>query len=191
MPDGSRQFALYVAGTQAPAGFGGDDPFDELSNVQLYAGVSSASYQATLEALRQAGAQPGDVLHDFGHSQGAMITAHVALEAGYDARTHVTFGSPVEADVGGGTLSVAVAHTDDPVAALQGGGHREAVGGARELRRPARGGSSRRSPRPGAARARHGRLRADRRACSTARATPAWTASARSSTSSAPRRAWR
>ena len=128
MPDGSRQFALYVAGTQAPAGFGGDDPFDELSNVQLYAGVSSASYQATLEALRQAGAQPGDVLHDFGHSQGAMITAHVALEAGYDARTHVTFGSPVEADVGGGTLSVAVAHTDDPVAALQGGGHREAVG---------------------------------------------------------------
>jgi hypothetical protein len=128
MPDGSRQFVVYVAGTQAVAGVGGADPFDELSNLQLYSGTESASYDAALEALRQSGAQPGDVVHQVGHSQGAMITAHVALEGGFDAQTLISFGSPVEADVGDGTLAVSVRHTDDPVAALEGGGHAQAVG---------------------------------------------------------------
>lgn len=127
MPDGARQFAVYVAGTRS-MGAGGRDPWDNLSNGQLYAGRSSASYEATVAALDAAGARPGDVVHAFGHSQGAMITAHLALDGGYDVRTHVTFGSPVEADVGSGTLSVAVRHTDDPVTALAGGGHVTPVG---------------------------------------------------------------
>ncbi|MGL4256869.1 MAG: hypothetical protein ACRCSL_11085, partial [Microbacterium sp.] len=82
----------------------------------------------TESALAAAGARPGDVVHAFGHSQGAMITAHVALEAGYDTRTLVSFGSPVEAELGPGTLSVGVRHTDDPVVALAGGGHIAPVG---------------------------------------------------------------
>ena len=127
MADGSRQFAVYVAGMQT-FGAGGDDPWDNLSNAQLYAGSSSASYEATEAALAAAGAEPGDVVHAFGHSQGAMISAHLALEGGYDVRTLVSFGSPVEADVGSGTLSVAIRHTDDPVAALAGAGHDGAVG---------------------------------------------------------------
>jgi pimeloyl-ACP methyl ester carboxylesterase len=129
MPDGTRQFAVYVAGTQSLA-LGGDDPWDNLSNAQLYAGSASASYEATTAALTAAGAQPGDRVHAFGHSQGAMITAHLALEEGYDTRTLVSFGSPIEADVGAGTLSVGVRHTDDPVAALAGGGHVAPVGAA-------------------------------------------------------------
>ncbi len=72
--------------------------------------------------------QPGDVVHAFGHSQGAMIAAHLALEGGFDTRTLVSFGSPVEAAVGADTLSIALRHTDDPVAALQGGGHDFPVG---------------------------------------------------------------
>jgi predicted esterase len=126
MPDGSRQFALYVAGMQTLA-VGGDDPWDNLSNVQLYAGSSSASYEATASALAAAGAAPGDVVHAFGHSQGAMIASHLALEGEYDMRTLVSFGSPVEADAPS-TLSVAIRHTDDPVAALAGAGHDGAVG---------------------------------------------------------------
>lgn len=127
MADGSRQFAVYVAGMQSMA-VGGADPWDNLSNVQLYAGSSSASYEATVAALEAAGAEPGDVVHAFGHSQGAMILGHLALEGGYDTRTLVSFGSPVEAEVGPGTLSVGIRHTDDPVAALAGGGHIAPVG---------------------------------------------------------------
>ncbi|MET0829844.1 MAG: hypothetical protein ABWY26_10010 [Microbacterium sp.] len=129
MSDGSRQFAVYVAGTQtfAPQR---REAFDMGSNVELYAGERSASYEATLTALEQAGAEPGDVVHAFGHSQGAMILTHVALDGGFDTRTLVTFGSPVEAQLGDDTLSVMLRHTDDPVPALTGGGHVGAVGAA-------------------------------------------------------------
>jgi pimeloyl-ACP methyl ester carboxylesterase len=125
MPGGGRQFAVYVAGTQSIAG---DDPFDLSSNLQLYAGERSASYEATLDALADAGAEAGDVIHAFGHSQGAMIAERLALEGPYDTRTLVSFGSPIQADVGSGTLAVTLRHTDDPVAALQGGGHPVPVG---------------------------------------------------------------
>ena len=127
MPDGSRQFAVYVAGTQTVAG-DPREPFDMASNVELYSGEPSASYAATIAALAEAGARQGDVVHAFGHSQGAMIATRLALEGEYDARTLVTFGSPVEGQVGDGTLSVAVRHRDDPVAALSGGGHIAPVG---------------------------------------------------------------
>lgn len=129
MPDGSRQFAVYVRGTTS-SGFGGRDAFDAKSNLELYGGAPSASYTATLAALRESGAEPGDVVHAFGHSQGAMVASWLAVEGGYDTRTLVTFGSPVEAEVGSETLSVAVRHTDDPVAALQGGGLDTGTGAA-------------------------------------------------------------
>ncbi|WP_322410445.1 hypothetical protein [Microbacterium invictum] len=127
MPDGTEQFAVYIAGTQS-LGVGGGDPWDAQSNVELYTGNRSASYEATLAALEAAGAKPGDTVHAFGHSQGAMIAAHLALEGPYDMATVVSFGSPVEADVGDDTLAVAIRHSDDPVAMLAGGGHETAVG---------------------------------------------------------------
>lgn len=127
MADGSRQFAVYVTGTQSFAPVS-KDPFDMTSNVQLYSGSTSASYDATLAALRESGARPGDAVHAFGHSQGAMVTAHIALEGEFDTRTLVSFGPPVEADIGADTLSVSLRHTDDPVVALEGGGHDYPVG---------------------------------------------------------------
>ncbi len=129
MPDGSRQYAVYIAGMQSFA-LGGDDPWDDESNLQLYSGETSDSYAATEAALAAAGVQPGDAVHVFGFSQGAMIGAHLALQGDYDTRTLVSIGSPVDADVGSGTLSVSLRHTDDPVAGLAGGGHGEAVGAA-------------------------------------------------------------
>lgn len=153
MPDGSRTFAVYVAGTQTTAPQT-REPFDMASNVELYTGERSASFDATLEALERAGAKPGDTVHAFGHSQGAMVAAHLALEGGYDTQTLVSFGSPIEADVGDGTLSVSLRHDDDPVAALAAGGHAGSVGapgsfiaertadpllGLHDLRNPAHG----------------------------------------------------
>jgi pimeloyl-ACP methyl ester carboxylesterase len=127
MPDGSRQYAVYIAGMQSAA-MGGDDAWDNASNVELYAGRMSDSYAATEAALAAAGAQPGEAIHVFGFSQGAMIGSHLALEGPYDTQTLVSLGSPVDADVGPGTLSVSVRHADDPVVGLAGGGHGQPVG---------------------------------------------------------------
>lgn len=125
--DGTAQFAVYVAGTQQ----GGDaEAFDLESNLQLYTGQRSASYEAVAAALAAAGAQPGDVVHAFAHSQGAMVTERLALEGGYRVETLVSFGAPVQADVGPETLAVSIRHTDDPVAVLQGGGSARQVGSA-------------------------------------------------------------
>ncbi|MFG6475776.1 hypothetical protein ACFXP7_05255 [Microbacterium sp. P06] len=126
MPDGTRQFGVYVAGTQT--GGGASEPFDNRSNISLYGGERSASYAAVTAALHNAGAREGDVVHGFGHSQGAMVLERLALEGTYDTRTVVSFGSPVQADVGADTFSVSLRHTDDPVAALQSGGHPAGVG---------------------------------------------------------------
>ena len=91
MPDGSRQFAVYIAGTPSGA-FGGATRGTAGPTPSCTAGSASASYEATVAALRRPAREPGDVVHAFGHSQGAMITAHLALEGGYDMRTLVSFG---------------------------------------------------------------------------------------------------
>ena len=71
---GERRFAVYVAGTRSPLGFGGREPFDMSSNVQLYAGRTSASYESVVTALRAAGARSGDAVLAVGYSQGGAIT---------------------------------------------------------------------------------------------------------------------
>lgn len=126
MPDGSARFAVYVAGTQAP--FDPREPWNGNANLELYRGERSASYDAALRALEDAGAQPGDAIYQFGHSQGAMITSHLALESEYNTQAIVTFGSPVSADVGPDTLSVQVRHNDDPVVGFADGGSPASVG---------------------------------------------------------------
>jgi hypothetical protein len=122
MPGGTRQFVVYIAGTRS------DTAFDMASNVELYDGRKSASYEAVREALHRAGAQPGDTLHAVGHSQGGMIADRLALEGEYDVRTVVTFGSPIQAEVPASTLVVDVRHDDDVVAALAAGGSAQGVG---------------------------------------------------------------
>ncbi|WOF22964.1 hypothetical protein N8K70_16455 [Microbacterium betulae] len=124
MPDGSREFALYVAGTQSEEG----TVLDWASNLKLYVGERSQAYEAVELALRDAGAGPGDPLHAVGFSQGGMIASWLVAEGGYDVRTLVTLGAPVEADAGGGPLVVALRHDDDPVPLLAGGGHPHATG---------------------------------------------------------------
>jgi pimeloyl-ACP methyl ester carboxylesterase len=124
MPGGHRQHVVYVAGTDTHR----TTPWDAASNVQLATGQRSASYEATVEALRAAGVAPGEVVHAVGHSQGAMITARLALEGDVDVRTLVSFGSPVDVEAPTSTLSVVVRHVDDPVAALAASGYAETVG---------------------------------------------------------------
>lgn len=128
MADGSKEYVVYIAGTQSQSIVGGDDPWDNTSNAQLYSGRTSDSYAATAAAVAAAGAGPGDTVHIAGHSQGGMIGTHLALEGGYVVPTLFTEGSPVSGEVGSDTLRIELRHTDDPVSGLAGGGFGEAVG---------------------------------------------------------------
>ncbi|SDQ51619.1 hypothetical protein [Microbacterium sp. cf332] len=125
---GGSRFAVYVAGTRSPLGFGGVEPFDMASNVRLYTGRASASYEAVVAALRAAGARPGDTVLAVGYSQGGAVTSRLALDGPFRVVGNVTFGSPVQADPGERVLEVTVRHTDDPVPALQSGGHPDRAG---------------------------------------------------------------
>jgi hypothetical protein len=131
MRDGSRQWAVYITGTQefgalAPRSVG--DPFDMASNLQLYAGQGSASYDAVVEAMRLSGVGPGEPVHTLAHSQGALIGQALATAGEFDVRTVVAFGSPTPSTVASDVLSVDVRHTDDVVAALAGPPRAEPIG---------------------------------------------------------------
>ncbi|MBA8817002.1 hypothetical protein FHX48_002096 [Microbacterium halimionae] len=127
MTDGTKRFAIYITGTQSWS-TKGQEPWNLTSNLELYDGERSASYGATLAALQAAGAEPGDTIYAFGHSQGAMVASHVALSGEFDTRALFTFGSPVDAAVPEQTLSVQVRHDDDIVSALAAGGYAAPVG---------------------------------------------------------------
>jgi len=129
MADGTRRFVAYAAGTQS-VGIGSDDVADMTSNLDLYGGTRSASYDAIMAALSASGAERGDPVDLVGYSQGAMGVSHVALSEWFDVPTLITFGSPVQADVGADTLSVTVTHSDDLVRALAAGGLAAGTGAA-------------------------------------------------------------
>ncbi|WP_431804851.1 hypothetical protein [Microbacterium sp. bgisy203] len=120
MPDGSRQFVVYVSGT-----VGGDDEkeaWDWQSNLDNQFGRQSASQAAIRAALEDAGAQPGDVVNPVGYSQGGAGVSHLVVSGPYESDVMVTIGGPVQADVGPDTLNVALRHGDDPFSALSNGG---------------------------------------------------------------------
>ncbi|WP_404436563.1 hypothetical protein LG322_15085 [Microbacterium aerolatum] len=120
MPDGSKKFVLYSKGTQPS--LDSDEPFDMGSNIDLYFRQESASYAATAEALAAAGAEPGDEVHVYAHSQGAMNAAYLVSQSEYDVSVMVTAGSPVHVTAGEGHLLVELRHPDDIVNSLAGGG---------------------------------------------------------------------
>lgn len=119
--DGRTRFVAYLKGTQS-VGSGGSEPWDMKSNAELYSGRTSASYQATLDALTAAGARPGDTVDVVAHSQSGMIAAHLSMESGFDVRMQITAGSPVEPTLSDDQTIVQLRHSDEPVSALAGGG---------------------------------------------------------------------
>ena len=125
MPNGSRQFMVYAAGTADDE----REAWDWPANIDLYADHErAASFEATMAAVADAGAQPGDTVNLAGYSQGGLVASFVALDGTYDVPLLITFGDPVQADVGSDTLSVALRHDDDPVSALANGGFAAGVG---------------------------------------------------------------
>lgn len=125
--DGTTKFVAYLEGTQS-VGWGGKEPWDSKSNLQLYTGQRSASYQSTLDALKAAGAEPGDEVDVVAHSQSGMVAAHLAMESEFDVQVQITAGSPVEPTLDDDQTIIQLRHTNDPVSALAGGGSPEGTG---------------------------------------------------------------
>lgn len=127
--DGSVSYVAYVDGTRG-MGSGGDDPWDMGSNWDLYAaGEQSAAYAATLEAIAQAGAEPGAAVDVVGYSQGAAIAGAVAMSGLYKTSRVMIVGSPTVPALGADQTLIRAFHTDDPVGAgLSGGGPVGATG---------------------------------------------------------------
>lgn len=138
-PDGHREYAVYVRGTEdmmqdgdwnlLPGKEDGIEALDGNSNFDLYARVEGESYRAVEQALRNAGAQPGDIVHGAGHSQGAMIIEWMAMQGTYDFRTVVSVAPPVQAMLGEETRHITLRYDDDSVAGLAGAGVPGAAGG--------------------------------------------------------------
>lgn len=121
---GATRFMLYLKGTQnfLPWQAGGAEPWDMKSNAELYTGVKSASYQATLDALAAAGAAPGDRIGVVAHSQAGMIASHLAMESDFRVDLVATAGSPTQPTLDDDQLYLGIGHTDDVVRGMAGGG---------------------------------------------------------------------
>jgi dienelactone hydrolase len=132
MADGATRYVTYITGTKnaVPWEGGQAEPWDMKSNVELYQGQASASYQATLDALAAAGAEPGDRVDVVGYSQGGMIAAHLATESGYDVVMQLTAGSPQEPTLRDDQTLVQLRHSDDVVSHLAAGGSAAGIGSA-------------------------------------------------------------
>lgn len=124
LADGSPRFIAYVDGTRSYSVDGRDpDPWDMASNSRAYLDQEeSDAYKATVAALRDAGADAATPVDLVGYSQGGMITDRIAQSGEFAVRGVFTVGSPIEPVLTSDVLSVAVRHTDDPVAGLTGGG---------------------------------------------------------------------
>ncbi|UWF77483.1 MULTISPECIES: hypothetical protein [Microbacterium] len=123
MRDGARRFVAYIDGTRTALPLVTQQPWDMGSNWDAYMRQEkSAAYHAVQEALREAGAGPDSRVDLVGYSQGAMIASYLAMDGSLDVGTTVLAGSPVEPSLQDGQTLVQLRHSDDPIAALAGGG---------------------------------------------------------------------
>ena len=124
-PDGSSAYIVTVPGTNGLFDFpgsvtGGDEAFDNTSNLELQAGQRSASMEAVEAAMEEAGIPPGAPVMLQGHSQGGMVTGELVQDPAFMERYNVTHmitqGSPNDSrSIPSGVQTLALEHTNDPV----------------------------------------------------------------------------
>jgi len=119
--DGTSHSDVYIAGTAQWSVGTGDSPFDLESNLGLLAGTTVASAQATSQAMRHAGVQPGDSVSFIGHSQGGAVAATLAASGVWATRSLTTVGAPTGTlPVRGDYRAVVIEHSNDVVPRLGG-----------------------------------------------------------------------
>jgi pimeloyl-ACP methyl ester carboxylesterase len=118
---GRPRWVVYAGGTIDQGFVPDDEPWDDTSNLNGVAEQNAASVRAAHDALRAAGAEPGDAVLPVGYSQGGIVATHLAGQGDYSVQELVTFGSPTgQMDVPATVTDVAVEHRDDIIPALGG-----------------------------------------------------------------------
>ena len=127
--DGTKAYIVDIPGTRvwdAPDGSVDPATNDLGTNVRVLGGDVTTRERAIAEALRRAGAGPSDPVMLVGHSQGGMVAAQAAHDAGspdfdFDVRDVVTAGSPIaRAQVPPSVQVLALENTHDVVPRLDG-----------------------------------------------------------------------
>lgn len=118
---GRASWIVYVGGTIDTSFRAGAEPFDDTSNLHGVAGLDPGSVRVAEQALREAGARPGDRLLAVGYSQGGIVATDLVKDAGYAPVGLVTFGSPTAGvALPDGLDDIAVEHVEDVIPALGG-----------------------------------------------------------------------
>ncbi|WP_432545315.1 hypothetical protein [Kineococcus sp. SYSU DK004] len=122
---GEVAWAVAVPGTQEWGPVPGANPMDLTTNVRAVAGQDTATAGAVVQALRAAGAAPGEPVLLAGHSQGGLTVSAVAADPAVRREftiTHVvTAGAPTDTTAVPADVRVlSLEHVDDVVPALDG-----------------------------------------------------------------------
>ena len=122
--DGTRAYIVDIPGTKhtgLPTGSVNPQTNDLGTNLRVLGGDVTTRQRAIAEALRLAGARSSDPVMLVGHSQGGMVAAQAAHDAGtpefdYDVRSVVTAGAPIgRVDVPGSVQLLALENAHDVV----------------------------------------------------------------------------
>jgi hypothetical protein len=121
-PDGTKAYIVDIPGTKhtgLPTRSVNPQTNDLGTNLRVLGGDVTTRQRAIAEALRLAGARPTDPVMLVGHSQGGMVAAQAAHDAGtpafdFDVRCVVTAGSPIgRVDVPGSVQLLALENAHD------------------------------------------------------------------------------
>lgn len=116
---GPPAYIVNVPGTETWSPSAGSMPRDLSANLQLMAGNPTAAAESVRAAMERAGIPPDSPVLLVGHSQGGMITGHLATDPAFRERFNVTnmvtYGAPVDhLDVRGVDV-LQMGHALDPV----------------------------------------------------------------------------
>ena len=121
LPDGSEHVEVYIAGTDAHAPMGGEQPWDMASNVAIIGGAEASSVQAVRGALAAEGVTAETSIVFTGYSQGGAIATVLAESGDYRTTGLVTVGAPSGGlPVRGDYPAIVIEHREDLVPVLSG-----------------------------------------------------------------------
>jgi hypothetical protein len=120
-PGKPDRFDVYIAGTVTFDPKTASQPFDFTSDLNGVGGQSSASYQAVVAAMHQAGVTSDTPVVLNGYSQGGLLASQVAASGGFNVHGVVTFGAPsAQVEMPASIPVLTVRNTEDLVPATSG-----------------------------------------------------------------------
>lgn len=114
-------YVVYLSGTIDAGVEPTNEPWDMTSNISAIAELDSGSYNAAVQAMREAGISAEDNVIIVGHSQGGLVAAQLSASGDYRVSDVVTVGAPLhQVDIPEEVNVIAVEHAEDVIPSLSG-----------------------------------------------------------------------